>query len=377
MPLKEGAAVSSLNTDEVRSTAKNIADGCTGQSDLQKCLEKGILNLVPTDGPELAEATLTELLNRKIMPPTSDYHDFVHKIGRATAKNFGVNPEAFFRCPLDFNYGCPHGYFEGALAEDPNPKHVAERICDKSAMTSMPQKAYFYCYHGVGHGVMMAKAYKLRDSLAICDSFPDIDAEKGCYQGTFMENVVGRMHSESRKENFSETDLLAPCSILGEKYEVECYINHAGYLMLRTYNSIRKAAEACLKASDNGRKSCLQSIGIMATNPGWQKVLLKEDHGSLTKNALEYCKEFPADHLQDCYSAAIDNLANNFKTDIRYALELCSLLPADSKEKCYHQMGYALRFEIPASDDGSSICAEVPGAFRDDCIRGISAVHPG
>lgn len=61
---------------------------------------------------------------------------------------------------------------------------------------------------------MMAQAYDLPASLAICDSLGDSVGQEGCWQGVFMENVNGAMTGASRPGVFSNEDPLLPCTVI-------------------------------------------------------------------------------------------------------------------------------------------------------------------
>src|SRR5205085_674426 len=113
------------------------------------------------------------------------------------------------------------------------------------------------------------------------------------------------------------------CNQLEQKYEWDCYLNHAGYLVGETH-SLKTSTEACLKASERGSIACLQGIGLMATNPSWQQELVEEDRGSLVKNAVWICNHFPDGHKDTCIVAAVDNLANFDRTDTTRIKDFCS-----------------------------------------------------
>ncbi len=296
----------------------------------------------------------------------------MHKIGRATAKAFGVNADAFFECPLEFNYGCPHGFFEQALIEAPDAKQAALNVCDPERMKDKPRKFYFYCYHGVGHGVMMAKAYDVKQSLDVCDGFETASQQAGCWQGVFMENTNGYGTTNMRANSFSKDDPLYPCDSLDDKYLWECYLNHAGYLINRMGPDARAAqvSAACLPAKEQGRTACLQGIGLMSTNADWQLRLVRQDTGDLLKNAVSICDDFPRDFRNECFTAGVDNLANFDRTDITRMVAFCALATAEFQHACYRQIGAATRNEIPDGDDGSSLCGGVPDGFRSDCRQG-------
>lgn len=350
---------------------RKLEDECPEDSERQGCLEQALLALVPSEGPESVMQLLTTLLEQGTLRKIKDYHDFVHRIGRTTAKTFGVTPQAFFRCPRDFNYGCQHGFFEQALIEVPDLKEAALRVCDREFFTTEAPKSLFYCFHGVGHGVMMARAYDLTASLQICDSFDFPLANQGCWQGVFMENVNGAMEeSLGAKRMFSDTDMLAPCNNLHERYQWECYINHAGYLVPKA-GSLERATAECLRAAEPARHACLQGIGLMATNPAWQLDLIDEDRGSLLGNALVICQSFPSGYAWDCIQAAVDNLSNFDREDTRRPLAFCGQVNEAFQARCYEQVGRSARKEIPAGFDAASACSGAPEPFRSFCLQGL------
>jgi hypothetical protein len=214
----------------------------------------------------------------------------------------------------------------------------------------------------------MARAYHLTDALSICDQFDRSDATEGCWQGVFMENVNGTM--EGAGQGFREDDLLAPCSTLSEKYQWECYINHAGYLVPNA-GSLERAAAECLREEGDGTLSCLQSIGLMATNPAWQKSLITEDRGSLIANALSICEGFPEGYEWQCIKGAIDNPANFDRKNTARSLEFCAQVSEEHRANCFFQVGRDVRNELPPEADGSAACASAPEAYRDSCLKGL------
>ena len=103
-----------------------------------------------------------------------------------------MNIQAFYLCSTGFNYGCQHGFFEYVLARSESPKAAAGLVCE-STDESRGEKFKFYCYHGVGRGIMMAQAYDLQAALDVCDTLPSVMSQDGCWQGVFMENVNAGM----------------------------------------------------------------------------------------------------------------------------------------------------------------------------------------
>lgn len=333
------------------------------------CMVETLQTFVAAHGPVAATEALHALQQNGMIPASEDDHQISHKIGRKTAEVFGVNGEAFVACPTAYNYGCQHGFFEYALGRAESPKEAAEKICG-SLGPGFSEKYGFYCYHGVGHGVLMAKAYDLYAGLAVCDTFSELIAQDGCWQGVFMENVNAAMRGEARSGTFSATDALAPCSTTPEKYRHECFINHAGWLMKFFGNDVARASAACLAAHGNGVRSCLESIGLMVSNPSWQGNLAPGEFGGAEEIAWKLCQKFPTGYTQNCVVGAVDNIMNfdELKTD--RAMNFCSLISEEHRSTCAERIGFALKIQSIDSAVVVAGCTALPEGFRTACLSG-------
>ena len=119
------------------------------------CASKYLTRVVDENGPDVALRTIATLQRDGEIAQQVDDHQLAHAVGRETAKRFGVNGAAFQRCPNIFNYGCVHGFFEYALGQTATPRAAAVSICG-SWRQALGACDRFSCYHGVGHGVLMA-----------------------------------------------------------------------------------------------------------------------------------------------------------------------------------------------------------------------------
>ncbi len=322
-------------------------------------------------GPQIAVDLIMKLKGDGRVAPDVDEHQLGHQIGRQTAESFGVNDQAFLLCPMaQLNGGCQHGFFEWVLGRTETTSAAADLICQQ-LQEGYAVKYYFYCYHGVGHGVMMAAAYDLDRALTICDSLADAVAADGCWQGVFMENVNAGMHDFAREGVFSLDDPLAPCDVVEDKYRHECYVNHAGYLMKVFDNDVRGATNACLKA-EAYVGACLESIGLMVTNPVWQPNLYGDlGDESFVQVAWNLCTQFPAGHVESCVVGGIDNIHNFDEFDLGRAAGFCSTVDADYQFTCYNRMGFNLFNQSLTVDDAVAACETLEGEFRDACLSGV------
>lgn len=316
--------------------------------------------------------TLIELKGAGRILPSVDDHQLAHEIGRQAAETFGVSSEAFLSCPMSaFNGGCQHGYFEYVLLRAKTATEAADAIC-KGLGDKYSDKFRFYCYHGVGHGVMMAVAYDLARGLEICDTLDPDWAGEGCWQGLFMENVNAGMRGEARDGIFSASDPLQPCESLPDKYQHQCYDNHAGYLMVYFKNDFSEAVAACLKAKlPRDKSTCLQSIGNMATNPIWQINFLGEAMGeSAAERGWELCSMFPESYRGDCVIGGTNNIMNFHELQPAAAEEFCRLMDSRNAGLCYRTIGLNIRHQTVDEKIIRGLCAEFSIKYEKNCLDG-------
>ena len=335
------------------------------------CFSKILKNITKKYGPKVALNILEKLLSDEIVSTSIDEHQLAHEIGRQTAISFGLNAEAFLFCPMSsFNGGCQHGFFEYVLGKTDTATEAADLIC-KSLNDSFSSKFKFYCYHGIGHGVMMARAYDLDAALETCDSFLSYYASDGCWQGVFMENVNVGMVGEAREGVFSDTDPLAPCNVVEDKYRHECFINHAGYLMVFFENDIGKASAACLNAPLKRVSSCLQGLGLLTTNPSWQYAITRKDSNGSVETALKLCEKFPSQAKKDCFIGALDNIINYDEMDLsKRALRFCKQVKGLPEEDCYRQIGINIARQVVDLQQRYKLCGETPVSHISNCLEG-------
>ena len=335
-----------------------------------ECVRKYLVKVTDDYGPRASLGVMARLQADHRVDPAVNDHDMAHSVGRETAKDYGSNFKAFDLCPITFNYGCDHGFFEYVLARTDTPREAATTICESLNGANHFLIAGFSCYHGVGHGIMMAEAYNVQNSLKACNTMPKETAKDGCWQGVFMENVNAGMRGRALPGVFKRSDPLAPCDKVGNRYKHECYINHSGWLMTVARDNITKGTRYCLKAKGRFVSSCLQSVGLMVTNPVWQATLAPELAGQPpAKIAADLCSRFPAVGQKDCVIAAVDNIANFDQLNVTREHAFCAAVPAAHTESCYRQIGVDLRARTQDEPLLRQSCAGV-GSKQRLCLSG-------
>jgi len=335
-----------------------------------QCVRKFLVKVTDDYGPKAALGVMERLQRDNRVDRAVNDHDMAHSVGRETAKDYGSNFKAFDLCPITFNYGCSHGFFEYVLARTDTPKEAATTICESLNGSDHFLTAGFSCYHGVGHGIMMAEAYNVQNSLKACNTLPKDTAKDGCWQGVFMENVNAGMTNRALPGVFKRSDPLAPCDKVGDRYKHECFINHSGWLMTVAHNNVSKGTRYCLKAKGRFKSSCLQSIGLMVTNPVWQTTLAPElANRPPAEIAATLCSRFPAVGRPDCVIAGVDNLANFDQLDVTRELAFCAAVDSSFRGACYRQIGVDIRARTQDEQLIRRSCAGVRSSRR-LCLAG-------
>ena len=318
---------------------------------------------------------LHDIMQSPVFPITSNGHLLAHIIGRSTSKNFGSNGENFLRCPLDFNNGCFHGFFENTLVKVDDPAAVAESICE-SIPAHLPRKHKSHCYHGAGHVFMMNEAHHLDRAIELCVSLPESWPES-CWQGVFMENA-GEREWELKKKNFREDAPLYPCTHVEDRFKPECYINHHGYLIRHYSKSWDKLAEACMGAG-NFTRYCIGGLGLMLSNPYWVNVVAEEygiGHLGHEEKVVFLCDALPDEHVNACYHYVVPGFLSYDTPDLTRISYICSMVEKQShSQKCFERVGLYLPNLINDKSEREKACGGVPKEYMPACLGKVEKVR--
>lgn len=332
------------------------------------CAEDLLDIITKISGPEQGISSLHDIMESSLFGIRTDGHNLAHVVGNATSHYYGLNIDAFLRCPNDFNFACPHGFFEDALREYSDPLSAAITICKDT-----PQNAYedkFYCYHGVGHGFMTFSAYNLKNALSLCDQLPFMEARYTCWEGVFMENSNGFSEGLEGEMGLDENDLLAPCNRIEEKYRTLCYKEHGTYLMMHSNMSIPEASHVCLGAGDS-IYDCMTSLAVLVIVLGWQEELRGSFEGTPAETTAYLCSQFLPEYIEMCQSISIYSMLSKDRTDIHMkATDFCSARHSSNKDMCFKMMGTVLSELTYDTNEQMQICNTAPAEYRQSCYEG-------
>ena len=205
------------------------------------CAEDIIDAAMIGSGPKFANAVLADLVGNSWF--SFDEYVLAQRIGTALL-GYGVTGSSFLQCSSDFRYGCYYGFFTGAMSTYADSSvETAIAICDSVPDVSLREE----CYHIMGHMFVKHSEHNLTPALSLCDSLND-QFRSDCWDGVFMENIHYALATDIV---FDETDILAPCSQIDDRYRPLCYGNHGPYILQlfsRPRFAFSDSAEVCLGA---------------------------------------------------------------------------------------------------------------------------------
>ncbi|MBI2327657.1 hypothetical protein HYU92_05065 [Candidatus Curtissbacteria bacterium] len=244
-------------------------------------------------------------------------HDFAHVIGITAYEQNG--PQGLGICDTAYNYGCYHGFIEtflvkkgiGAILE-------IEKNCSALGSVHAPS-----CLHGIGHGVLANRAYKLTEALEDCD----IMQEKNriyCWDGVFMERVTGSMQNAKDRVVITNETLFEPCNQIGGIYKGQCWRNQVTSWLTFFKRDTQEVGNMCLKIEKEHQATCFESIGL--ANVMWAQ----EDQIKL----LNLCKILPnGNYSNECLIGELKELLFEGKS-ASIAQNLCNYVSRLAKQEC-------------------------------------------
>ncbi|MYE38398.1 MAG: hypothetical protein F4X82_02695 [Candidatus Spechtbacteria bacterium SB0662_bin_43] len=323
------------------------------------CAEELLDTIVRIEGPEQAMVTLQDIMESQLFGIQTDGHQLSHIVGRATPRYYGISPESFMRCPLSFDRGCQHGFFQDAFEKYKTPLETAIAICKKDSD----------CYHGVGHGFVFHTSYNLMDALSLCDQLSSLKIRESCYSGVFMENMTGFFKKTDGELGFVEGDILAPCNRVEDRYYKKCWLDHGRYVLFHHNWSLQEALHFCLGAGSHTR-GCILSLGWIITLMEPRELLRGSFEGTSIQTTVYLCNQFPYEYIETCQQPTIRTFLSTDGTDIqKRAVEFCLSFQVGI-HNCFKIIGADLFEFIQDADEIMRACNKAPEEYRESCYEG-------
>lgn len=207
---------------------------------------------------EIGPQKAYDLLKIKFPKNDADAHDFAHIIGIVAHDSGGI--KGLSVCDTAYNYGCYHGFIEVFIAKNGIGKVAGiEEGCIALGTVHAPS-----CLHGIGHGVMVDASYKLDTALENC-SILKTTSQIYCWDGVFMERIVGSMLAADKRPVITEATLGEPCNSVQIVYKEQCWRNQVSAWLPFFAGNTKDVGKQCSLIEDQYQKTCFESLGLLVT----------------------------------------------------------------------------------------------------------------
>ncbi len=386
--------------EDIRPLVEEAESRCGGvdYADKESCYEEFLLDHLAESGVSDA-LRLLEAIGTVDPEVERTGHMYVHGIGITAYQNNPNWEETFEQCTELYQSGCYHGVIQALFMEmgEVTGQDINE-LCARYEGDGGDRFVLFQCLHGLGHGLTMLYGHDLPLALEGCDFLASDWNRQSCYGGGFMENIMnatnphhmvaeatggetapaeqdgmaaqGDMaeqdaraeheHLASEWPGIDPDDPLFPCSVLEDRYMMQCYIMQTSAILWLNEWDIGEAAATCLAAPQNLHWTCIQSLG-------------RDIAGHVVgdpEKGIEECAKASADLRSWCHVGFVKNLIDvTAQTDGAFAF--CPLLEEETSRKaCYQAIGEQLYVLHATEEARAEECEVISGDDRSACLFG-------
>lgn len=184
-------------------------------------------------------------------------HDIAHYLGALIYDHKGL--EGIDNCDSSFVFGCYHGFIENFIVDKKlGDLNALVKRCNKYDLS----KGRATCYHGIGHGILSYLKYDLLLALRSCEEILKPNYVDLCWNGVFMENVIGVTAGDYLKK-----DLHWPCAGLESKFKQSCYFYQSQFFQHKFGLDVDKISEECIGLEiQEYRDSCIKGLSYLITH---------------------------------------------------------------------------------------------------------------
>jgi cytochrome c553 len=323
------------------------------------CYRQAFGNVAYRDGPQKA-LTLLATDDRRIAGVHADCHQISHWIGHAGLAYYKNDAgQALSHGAMTCNSGYYHGVLQLALAGLPRHEVVkkARKLCTAPAVNANEFLLY-QCVHGLGHGLMIYSGDDLPWSLSTCHKLPTDFDRVSCTGGVFMQNLDTTM---GVSRYLSAKNPLYPCTIVGDRDKVYCYLMVTSRILRLDGYDWRKTAAWCRRSEPGWVTTCFESYGRDASGTSQYQ----------PRRTIGLCLE-AGKNAGDCIYGAARDYGNNYAGGPQ-ASRLCNQAPERYGGRCYQGIGTILGSLHRTGPERRAACNSVtPRPYRRDCYSGAA-----
>jgi hypothetical protein len=325
-----------------------------------RCFQQAFGNISYSEGPKAALALANRLYDQGNDPAC---HRVSHFIGAAALVRFDGNVA---RALAAGDATCWSGYYHGVLeralvkAKSLEPAAlaaVARPLCSSRGVRPI---VLYGCFHGLGHGLMIATGLSLPISLDVCGRLRRWWDRDACRGGVFMENLSTSygFHSVWLKAD----DPIYPCNWVTHAEKRRCYLNVTTRILPFVDDDWNKTAATCARVEHDFVDECFQSLGRDASNRSGRDPQEIAEHCALAR---------PFGYEGSCVQSASYDITTNFTSAAR-SRELCGVVDPAVRRQCYYGLGYALARFRATPEARAADCRGLTGEpeYVAACVRG-------
>jgi hypothetical protein len=325
-----------------------------------ECFQQAFGNISYREGPKVAQALANRLYHHGTDPAC---HRVNHYIGAGALVRFGGNVA---RALAAGDATCWSGYYHGVLeralvkAKSLEPAALAAVARPLCSSTGVRPIVLYGCFHGLGHGLMIATGLSLPISLDVCGRLRRWWDRDACRGGVFMENLSTSYgyHSAWLKAD----DPIYPCNWVARAAKRRCYLNVTTRILAFVDDDWNKAAQTCARVERDFVDECFQSLGRDISNRSGRDPQAIADDCAVAR---------PFGHEADCVQSASYDATTNFANGER-ARAICEVVNREVRAPCYYGVGVALSRFRATPEARVADCKALTHVTRyvDECVRG-------
>jgi hypothetical protein len=248
-----------------------------------------ILDLVKSD-PRKAFTRFREILQTTPLAHNT-CHGIAHQMGHEAFESFGFQKAMAYQDAI-----CGGGYIHGiiearfGLLQEKDIMNQLPTICDEGNGA---------CYHGIGHGLMIATKLNITTSLTYCDVLPGL-GRRNCYDGVWMHifdleetGLHEVADAPSVNDEGFRAKMLAFCKNAGTAYKTSCY-----FYLPRIYAHFDETpfevyAKLCGEVEDGYSAACAAGVGhsLMKYHIDNPSITFARCSGFVASDMVAACKE--------------------------------------------------------------------------------------
>lgn len=342
--------------------AEQIFDDC---KDDKHCVVESLDTIAESEQKDIVLGTFSELIVLYDEDPDIPCHEMAHHLGIWLYGYTQELEEALQHANPVCIGGNYHGIFQNYFAykvlkgSEPNDIKIVDLCSSIDGNSYTLNKAL--CIHGIGHGLEVLYKYDTIQAVQRCDEIKTTLAQKNCFNGVFMENLL---YFQLDEGDFDENDPHYPCNKVESRHSNSCYVWQAPPLLVKNALNVSNTFNECDKIpSEEGIKHCYFGIGRQLFNMQVKNLLSLCESGE----RIEY-------HVY-CIRGTVMTSSTKY---LETGFTICNILPEKYKHECYDGLGFWIQLRSADENQRKEFCSKAEKEYFDVCMNpdmtGISQV---